>query len=98
MRSDVYIYTYTDTDRAKEIKQYWDTVNAACQRNFSRVILGTLAIGSTALTYAIPAPKEAEDFLMSKHYKYINSPNRISEYATSVVVIEIFALLGCCTA
>jgi len=95
----VYVYTHTDTGRAKEInKKNLDRVNAACQRNFSRVILGTRAIGSTALTYAIPVVIEAEGFPMRKHYKYINSPNRRSECANSVVFIEICALLGCCRA
>jgi len=94
----VYVYTHTDTGRAKEINKKIGIVNAACQRNISLVILGTRAIGSTALTYAIPVLIEAESFLMRKHYKYISSPNRKRECATSLVFIAIFALLGCCTA
>jgi hypothetical protein len=40
-----------DAGRAKEIGR---AVNAACQGNLSRVILGTRAIGSAALLYTYP--------------------------------------------
>ena len=60
---------------------------------FTRVILGTRAVHSSALIqpgwYAIRAIIEAEGFLMTKHYK---SKKRMCYRNITTVFIEIFTL------